>query len=103
MKKVLIFDSGKGGKTIQLEIEKLRKGIEIEYLEDMEYHPYGKLSENKIKERVLELLIQKTADNSYDAIVLACNSASTSALSYLRKEIKIPIIVKVSKIIVAPI
>jgi glutamate racemase len=92
MKKVLIFDSGKGGKTIQLEIEKLCKGIEIEYLEDIEYHPYGKLSENKIKKRVLELLMQRIADNSYDAIVLACNSASTSALSYLRKQIKIPII-----------
>lgn len=92
MKKVLIFDSGKGGKTIQLEIEKACKDIEIEYLEDEKYYPYGKLSENKIHERVLELLLAETMRSEYDAIVIACNSASTTALQKLRSKIDIPVI-----------
>lgn len=82
-----IFDSGIGGLGIFEEIKKLLPDERILYLADTANCPYGKKSEERIKQICLDnanFLIDKGAD----IIVVACNTASTVALQYVRDKIR---------------
>lgn len=87
-----IFDSGVGGLGIFNEIKKLLPSESILYLADTANCPYGKKSQESIKEickKNTEFLIEQGAK----IIVVACNTASVSALNYLRSEFPgIPIV-----------
>jgi len=87
-----IFDSGVGGLGIFSEIRKLLPKENILYFADTANCPYGEKSIAKIKEicwKNTEFLI----DQGAKIIVVACNSASVSALNYLRSEFPdVPII-----------
>jgi len=92
MNNIGIFDSGVGGLGIFSEIKKILPKENILYLADTANCPYGEKSVEKIKEickKNTEFLINEGAK----IIIVACNSASVSALNYLRSEYpNIPII-----------
>lgn len=86
-----IFDSGVGGTSIWKEINQLMPLENTLYLADSINAPYG----NKTSEEIIslskkntELLIQKGCK----IIVVACNTATTNAISLLRSTYDIPII-----------
>ncbi len=86
-----IFDSGVGGTSIWREIIALLPDEDTIYLSDSINAPYG----TKSKEEILsfsikntELLIEKGAK----IIVVACNTATTNTISYLRDKYDIPFI-----------
>ena len=84
-KKIGIFDSGIGGFSILSEI--LRKGIplEIDYISDDAYAPYGGKSDSDIIARSLKLT-QILLDRRCSLIVVACNTATAAAIAALRRE-----------------
>jgi glutamate racemase len=88
---LLIFDSGLGGLSVSREIVKLLPHANITYLADHAYFPYGKLSEEAVIERVISLFKTLHIDQ-YDAVVIACNTASTIGLHALRAAFKTPFI-----------
>lgn len=80
-----IFDSGIGGLTVVKKIREKIPTVGIVYLGDTARVPYGTKSEETIKRFAREdtaFLI----DKGVDLIVVACNTASSVALSYLKKE-----------------
>lgn len=86
-----IFDSGVGGLTIWKEITKLLPNENTIYLADSNNAPYGQKSKQKIIElsvKNTELLLKKGCK----LIVVACNTATTNAISYLRENYPIPFI-----------
>lgn len=86
-----IFDSGVGGISIWKEVTTLLPNENTVYLADSKNAPYGQKSTEKIIEfsiKNTELLIQKGCK----IIVVACNTATTNAISYLRKNYTIPFI-----------
>jgi len=86
-----IFDSGIGGTSIFKEIHKLLPDEDIIYLADSANAPYG----NKRKEEILKLSIKNTElllQKGCKLIVVACNTATTNAIDYLRKNYDIPFI-----------
>lgn len=86
-----IFDSGVGGTSIWKEIHSLLPYEHTIYLADSKNAPYGPKGEEKIIElsvKNTELLMQKGCK----LIVVACNTATTNAVDYLRKHYKIPFI-----------
>lgn len=90
--KVLIFDSGVGGFSILNEIKEIKLSVEIDYLADTLFFPYGSRSDLELMERVpalLELVINETKP---DAVIIACNTASTIALGRVRAITNIPVI-----------
>lgn len=90
-KPIGIFDSGVGGLTIWKEITKLLPNENTIYLADSKNAPYGQQSKQKIIElsvKNTELLLKKECK----LIVVACNTATTNAISYLRKNYDIPFI-----------
>lgn len=86
-----IFDSGVGGITIYEEIHKLLPNENIIYLADSKNAPYGE----KPKEKIIEFSVKNTdflIKNNCKLIVVACNTASTNAVKYLRENYNIPFI-----------
>lgn len=86
-----VFDSGVGGSSIWQEIHKLLPFENAIYLADSKNAPYG----NKTAEEITALSIKnvdKLLELGCKIIVVACNTATTNAISTLRKNYNIPII-----------
>tara|TARA_R110001632_G_scaffold114733_1_gene226120 strand:- start:1424 stop:2218 length:795 start_codon:yes stop_codon:yes gene_type:complete len=85
------FDSGVGGTSIWKEVHQLLPNENTIYLADSKNAPYGQKSKEKIIDfsiRNTEFLLHKNAK----IIVVACNTATTNAISILRKKYDIPFI-----------
>jgi glutamate racemase len=86
-----IFDSGIGGTSIWKEIIKLLPNENTIYLADSKNAPYGEKSSDEIISLCIkntELLISKNCK----LIIVACNTATTNAIDYLRKKYNISFI-----------
>ncbi|CAM3265742.1 glutamate racemase [Aequorivita lipolytica] len=86
-----IFDSGVGGSSIWQEIHKLLPFENTIYLADSKNAPYG----NKSSEEITTLSIKNTEkllDLGAKIIVVACNTATTNAITNLRENYDIPFI-----------
>lgn len=86
-----IFDSGVGGTSIWKEINALLPHEHTVYLADSKNAPYGEKSKAEIVELCIkntELLLQKGCK----LVVVACNTATTNAIDYLRAHYKVPFI-----------
>ncbi|MFD0992605.1 glutamate racemase [Tenacibaculum geojense] len=90
-KPIGIFDSGIGGTSIWKEIHELLPLEDTIYLSDSKNAPYGIKSSKEIR----NLSIKNTdylIENGCKIIVVACNTATTNAITYLRSHYNIPFI-----------
>ena len=92
MKRVLVFDSGVGGLSVLDAIAASGVAVELDFLADSAWLPYGSKSDSDVAARVPELLKQVAAQWRPDLIVIACNTASTIALAPARAAIDLPIV-----------
>lgn len=86
-----LFDSGIGGTSIWKEVIKLLPNENTIYLADSKNAPYGEKSTDEIialSIKNTELLISKGCK----LIIVACNTATTNAIDYLRSNYDIPFI-----------
>jgi glutamate racemase len=82
--KVIVFDSGLGGLTVLAEVARQRPDAKCLYVADDAGFPYGRLSETVLVSRVAAVMAELIADYTPDAVVIACNTASTLVLPHLR-------------------
>lgn len=90
-KPIGIFDSGVGGTSIFKEIHQLLPHENTIYLADSLYAPYGEKSQAQI----IELSIKNTEillKENCKLVVVACNTATTNSIDYLRANYRIPFI-----------
>ncbi|WP_372770221.1 glutamate racemase [Lutibacter sp.] len=90
-KPIGIFDSGIGGTSIWKEVVKLVPNENTIYLADSKNAPYGEKSSEEIialSIKNTELLISKGCK----LIIIACNTATTNAIDYLRENYSVPFI-----------
>ena len=92
VKQILIFDSGVGGLSVFKKIINENMSADCYYLFDNAYFPYGELADDVLIKRLILLLDTFVLQYKTDLIVIACNSASTVALSALRHHFSIPIV-----------
>jgi len=90
--RVLVFDSGLGGLTVAREIRSLIPAAELYYYADNAFFPYGDKPEASLLQRVLDEVLYLERRLQPNIIVIACNSASTLALSQLRARTSTPIV-----------
>ena len=86
-----VFDSGVGGISIWKEIINLLPNENTIYLADSKNAPYGQ----KSKEKILALSVKNTELlllKGCKIIVVACNTATTNAITYLRENYDVPFI-----------
>lgn len=86
-----LFDSGIGGTSIWKEINNLMPNEDTIYLADSKNAPYGQ----KTKTEIINLCfknIEILLEHNCKIIVVACNTATTNAISEMRANYNIPII-----------
>jgi len=78
-----IFDSGIGGLSVLAAIVRAMPDADLTYLADTAHVPYGPKSEEFIRGRVLTIG-RHLAEVGCDTLVLACNTATATAIEALR-------------------
>ena len=89
---LLFFDSGIGGISIVNHFNNIRKNVNFIYYADILNFPYGEKDEIFIGKILFNVYSNLKKDYKISLIIIVCNTASVSALEYLRERIKIPII-----------
>ncbi len=80
-----VFDSGLGGLSILHELMKILPNEDYYFYEDSIHNPYGVKSEEELKEitsNIVDILLEKKCK----IIVIACNTATTTCMKYLREK-----------------
>jgi len=85
-----VFDSGVGGLSVVEALHRLAPGLEIRYLADTAYFPYGERTAAEIEERAVAMVGRLIAEGA-NIIVVACNTATSAALERLREEFSPPV------------
>lgn len=86
-----IFDSGVGGLTVVGEVRKLLPREEVVYFGDTARVPYG----TKSKETVTRFSVENVEflmKHNVKLVVVACNTASSLSLDFLKRCFRVPII-----------
>ncbi len=91
MASVGIFDSGVGGLTVASALHDLRPTLDIHYVADTAHFPYGGRPPEFVADRASVITARLVARGA-DAVVVACNTATSAALERLRQEQTVPII-----------
>lgn len=89
---ILFFDSGVGGLSILAPARAMLPTASIVYAADSAGFPYGTKSEAEIAARVPALLGRLVERYRPRLAVIACNTASTIALSHVRAALDIPVV-----------
>lgn len=94
--RVLLFDSGIGGISVldALLAAATEKSLalELDYLADSAWLPYGEKPDAALRDRLVKLVPAAARAWGVDAVVLACNTASTIALDEVRAALTIPVV-----------
>lgn len=85
MVKIGVFDSGIGGEAVALRLQNIFPEAEIISINDSKNVPYGTKTETEIKSLTLKA-VQPLIDLHCDAIVIACNTATSVAITTLREK-----------------
>lgn len=88
MKKILFIDSGSGGVNVLAHCTKNRVAGEYLYFADTLFSPYGNKSREELQDRVVEILESVSTFFKFDIVVFACNTLTTSAISFVREKYK---------------
>ena len=81
---ILVIDSGIGGLSVLSQMLKLFHA-NIIYFADNKHCPYGSHSKNEIVGFLTQIINEMSQIYNIKIVVLACNTATTSAISELRK------------------
>ena len=90
--RILAFDSGIGGYGIAGALRDRLPGAWITMLADNAFYPYGEVPDEALVARIERVIGEAIRDLAPDAIVIACNTASTVALGALRARFDLPFI-----------
>lgn len=82
--KIGAFDSGLGGLTVVKAINEVFKGANILYIADTAYAPYGARTHEDILSRSIKLTEYLIKTHEIEALIVACNTATSAAIKYLR-------------------
>jgi glutamate racemase len=88
----LVFDSGVGGLSVLREIAHLLPQLRLTYAADNAAFPYGPKTETELVARVSAVIGALVEATAPDIVVIACNTASTTALAAVRQFLTVPVI-----------
>jgi len=89
---VAIYDSGVGGLSIYQNVVAECPEHDYLFLSDNQAFPYGTKTEDELLERAQAVVRRLDEHFSIDVLIVACNTASTIVLPYLRAEFDFQVI-----------
>jgi glutamate racemase len=90
--RVLLFDSGMGGLTVASAVRTQLPGADLIYAADNAAFPYGAWKEEALAKRIVAVVGALIERSDPHIVVIACNTASTIALSHLRAAYRLPFV-----------
>ncbi len=81
-----VFDSGLGGLTVVQAMTRVIKGAELFYIADTKNAPYGEKTPNQILQYSLKITQYFIDRYQIDALIIACNTATSAAIKMLREK-----------------
>lgn len=87
-----VFDSGVGGLSVLIELERLLPHENFVFLADQFYVPYGEKTKNELVAlayKITDYFIQK---HEVKMMVVACNTSTCSSIGEVRKKYSLPIV-----------
>ena len=81
-----VFDSGLGGLTIVATMRSLLQGAQIIYIADTANAPYGEKTKDQILDYSIRITDYLVKHHRIDALVVACNTATSAAITELREK-----------------
>ena len=81
-----VFDSGLGGLTIVATMLSHLRGAEIIYIADTANAPYGEKTKKQILDYSIRITDYLVEHHRIDALVVACNTATSAAIAELREK-----------------
>ena len=85
MLRVGVFDSGLGGLTVVQALGRVIQGAELFYIADTKHAPYGEKTKEQILQYSLDITNYFIQNHQIDALVVACNTATSAAIGTLRE------------------
>lgn len=85
MLKIGVFDSGLGGLTVVQAMTRIIQDAKIYYVADTKNAPYGEKTPEQILQYSLNITEYLIETYDIDALILACNTATSSAIAHLRQ------------------
>jgi glutamate racemase len=89
--KIGVFDSGIGGESVRRAVQRALPEAAVIFRSDREHMPYGDKSPQVVLGFVLPIL-QDLAAQGCDAIVIACNTVTTTLMPQLRDRMHVPLV-----------
>ncbi len=90
--KIGVFDSGIGGKSVADAVKRANPQFEVVFRPDSpDNFPYATKSPEQLLKCVAPV-IQSLVDDDCDAIIIACNTVSTTLISQLREMFVVPLV-----------
>jgi glutamate racemase len=89
--KIGIFDSGVGGLTVLSTAMKIIPDAEYIYYADLDNVPYGTREKEDIRKMTYDA-VEFLYGMRVEAVVIACNTATSTSVEHLRKSFNIPVI-----------
>lgn len=86
-----VFDSGIGGLTVLKEALRQLPGEDYLYYADTRHVPYGTKPKDEVRGYIFDA-VDFLSDQGVEALVVACNTATSIAINDLRKRYSFPII-----------
>lgn len=86
-----VFDSGVGGLAVLAEIRRLLPADDLVYFADTAHFPYGDRPEAEVR-ALAEAVVQRLLEHEAKLIVVACNTATSAAVDYLRDRFAVPFV-----------
>jgi glutamate racemase len=83
--KIGVFDSGLGGLTVVKAISQVLKGATLFYIADTLHAPYGEKTPQQILQYSIDITQYLIDTHHIDALVVACNTATSAAIKVLRE------------------
>ena len=88
---IAVIDSGVGGLSVIPALRAELPGEDLLYFGDAANAPYGERSADEVR-RIVDGIVGGMTEKGAKAVVIACNTATSAAASYLREKYEIPII-----------
>jgi len=83
--KIGVFDSGLGGLTVVKALQEVIRGATLFYIADTKNAPYGEKTSAEILKYSLDITKYFIDTHQIDALIVACNTATSAAIQTLRE------------------
>lgn len=89
--KIGVLDSGMGGEAVRRAVARALPDAEVVARSDREHMPYGDKPPKHVLGFVMPIL-EGLAAEGCDAIVIACNTVTTTLITQLREQLSVPLV-----------